>query len=720
MINLGEKIIVKNKINIVDDINTQNKKELFTLFDKADYVIDKKLPMPTPDLLENNSYNSSYDKIVELAKVSCKLQFTNDSMMANFITKINYWCSQYEKLFNGDMSSKVVVFNYDLTKHEWYFACLLGMSGATVVVVSTKVFEYNKPSCAEEYIVTHKYGTSEKIVYDTENSGCTDKVTGSRINLVITTVKDKQVDYIQKKFKNLEEVEQAIFDNHEPIKLIVNGVEEGSNTRDFYGRIYLSSLKDPQNKLLIVKDAGLHTEDFNRFIKLNDAKHTVALEMSIAWLKNISDEIKTSIRNVFRTDSMLEMTNTIYNNKLAYCIITLSKLFKDGQPKYVFIYGERTPSAEILLWILNGVKNLGVVVLTSNRDKEFFAKDMQVLDLPCSSEYFDIPKFDYRTSASTMAYRAQQRVEETFYKDNTLGMYKPGQFKRCNVVSFKCTCDEVKLWWNKEVYLRPGFSAQGDTATIPAIFKIIKGVKEGCSINQYVSNIGEYTGGKSILLTEFINWSKSIYEFDTATRIGETGQVWVQHSVDINGTLFKERKPFYAKGKLLKENIKTDKNYKYGMLDDAKQDFILDKIEEIINGNYIKPEFKRDKDSFIDEVLNVCLNLSTAVVRDIQWFEFYTYNPNLIVITGTDKQPQLQHAIITLLLHLLGFDVLIYVSTCYNSVEKFYTDYVGYDVNLVGEAVYDVDFRTKEFSTGSLTVGDTNKPKGFFAKLFGM
>lgn len=719
MINFGEKVIVKNKINIVDDINSQNKKELFILFDEADSVIDRKLPMPTPDFLENPSYNSSYDKITELAKVSCRLQLANDSMMANFITKINYWCSQYKKLFDGDLRDKVVVFNYDLTKHEWYFACLLGMSGATVVVVSTKVLEYNKPSCAEEYIVVHKYDTNEHLVYNSGNNGVTIQVTVGKDNSV-AAVKDNAVDYKQKEFRNLAEVEQAIFDNQEPIKLIINGVEEGSNTRDFYGRIYLSSLNDSQNKLLIVKDAGLHTEDFNGFIKLNDAKHTVALEMSIAWLKNISDELKASIRNVFKTASMLALDNTIYNYKLAYCIITLSRLFRNGQPKYVFIYGEKYSNVELLLWILNGVKDLGVVVLTSNKDKEFFAKDMPILDLPCSSEYFDIPKFDYRTQASTIAYRAQQRVEETFYKDNTLGMYKPGQFKRCNAISFKCTCDEVKLWWNKEVYLRPGFSAQGNTANIPVIFKIIKGVKEGYSINQYVNGIGEYTGGKSVLLTEFINWSKSLYEFDPMARVGETGQVWVQHCVDINGTLFRERKPFYNKGKLLKENIKTDKNYKYGMLDDDKQDFVLDKIEEIINGDYIKPEFRRDNNAFIDEVLNVCLNLSTAVIRYIQWFEFYTYNPNFIVVTGTDKQPQLQHAIITLLLHLLGFDVLIYVSTCYNSVEKFYTDYVGYDVNLVGEAVYDVDFRDKEFSTGSLTVGDTSKPKGFFAKLFGM
>ena len=719
MINLGEKTIVKNKINIVDDINSQNKKELFDLFDKADYVIDKKLPMPTPDFLENPSCDPAYDKITSLASVSCKLQFLNDSMMANFITKINYWCNQYPKLFDGDARDKVVVFNYELTKHEWYFACLLGMSDMTVVVVSSKVLEYNKPSCAEEYIVVHNYGTHEQIVYNNANKGTTVTIEGTTITLT-GVFKEKQAGYRQKKFENLDEVEQAIFDNKEPIKLIINGVENGSNTRDFYGRVYLSCLNDSQNKLLIVKDTGLHTEDFNGFIKLNDAKHTVALEMSLAWLKNVSDEVKTSIRNVFKTDAMLGFTNTIYNNKLAYCVITLNKMFNAGQPKYVFIYGEKTPSMAILIAILNGVKNLGVVVMTSNKNSTFFVKDMPTLELPCSSEYFDIPKFDYRSSASTMAYRAQQRVEDTFYKENTLGMYKPGQFRRCNAVAFKCTYDEVDLWWNKEMYLRPGFSAQGDTANIPVIFKIIKGIKEGCTINQYVDMVGSHTGGKSILLTEFTGWSNSVYEFDPMARVGETGQVQVQHSVDINGTLFKERKPFYAKGKLLRENIKVDRNYKYGMLDDAKQDFVLDKIEEIINGDYIKPEFRRDKGVFIDEVLNVCLNLSTPVIRNIQWFEFYTYNPNFIVAAGTDKQPQLQHAILTLLLHLLGFDVLIYVSSCYNSVEKFYTEYAGYDINIIGEAVYDVDFRNKTFETGELTIDNTSKPKGFFAKLFGL
>lgn len=708
MINTGEnkgtnysELLTPNSITIITDVNSDNKEAVFNIFGNSLLYIDKKFDMPTT----NNEIISG--RSATLAKVNSKLteindevinkkskMFASESQFRNFKIKILFWCAeQFNSVIKAlDNKEKCIVSIYnDLSKHEQLFVEWLASFGATFFIVSSETIIKDS---AEFKINTIDLDTNEHIAFDKKNIG----------NITVNTSGCE--------YKSLQEIESALYEEDKVVKVIVKGTDNYDDTCNFYGKIYLESRK---NNGLYLLTKGFEKPSYEQTSKIPRFTNN-KLDYIITTLSNfvnVSDsdlcnKLKGAVKTEFNSNVHASLQPQQLYNKMVYSICVINSLFSNNDIKKLAYYGIPNNNDSTVLDILSHIESLAILVLCSDKNKNISVRNIKTLELQNSTEVFPIPMVDKRDGAFTMAAQAQGVVERTLFSGDTLGMYKPGQFKKCNIIPFNTTYDETKLWWNKEMYLRPGFEAHGDTVTIPTLFKVVKGVKEG---SNYFEEMQQYCCGKTILCKDL----------NDLRGICSENYCKINHRTDVKGTGFNEQKPFYDRGKLVRDRIRNGVNFKYNLLEFHKQELIFNAIEDTINNDKIKKTSFSSDDAFIDAVLNLGLNIRIDVLQIVQWFEFYTYNPNVVLtITGMDV-PNVQDMIILNIIQNLGFDVLIFVPTCYSTIENCAGNKFLYSIDTIGEAVYNVD-SSRLYVSDNIEIPDETsekpKKKGFFGWLF--
>lgn len=717
-------LLKKNKILVIDDINSANKEEVFDIITKCNLYVNSKFSVPTT---YNEIINKDSRTISTMNKLFTELNsainnkkstlFTNDTQLRNFKAKLLHWC-------NNDFSNVVekldrqedvtIVVNNEMSKHEKIFIRVLADCGATILVISKDfnndvinqaIGVYSEELKSEVQVI--KFNTNENIDYKTDKLSC---------NLIkdeekcVYSIKDET------QYNNIDEIETALYLDNKIVKVIVSGMENYMDTCNFYAKLYKTCMNDTNWVLAnngFTKPTYEQTSSIPRF---SNDKHDYILHTVLKFLKlgseNNNYKVSEIIKEKFNHGSNKDLSGDILYNKLVYMVCSLNTLYSTGKPECIVFYGIARKNDVDLLDILSKIDDISVVVACSDKSKVGKINGLELLDLPISADLFPIPLIDRRDGVHTMAAQAEKRVQQTLFSGDTLGMYKPGQFRTCRSIDFNTTYDEIKLWWNKELYIRPGFEVQGDLAVIPTMFRVIKGCI-GTS-TMFENEIQKYCCGKTLLC-------RDITELDMLSEAGIHCNI--HRGTDVNCTRFENQKPFFENGKINKERIKSGRNYTYSFLAMNKQDMILDKIEDIIVNDKVNKGLFRTEQEFIDAVLNVGLNLNIAVLQNIQWFEFYTYNPNLILILKDQNMPDINNMILLALLQNLGFDVLIFVPTSYSSIESLVGPKCVYNTNIVGEANYEVD-TSRLHVTSNIEINEVNtvekyKRQGFFSKIFG-
>ena len=718
-------LLKKNKILVIDDVNSANKEDIFNIINKSDLYIDSKFSAPTSnnEIIGRRSrtisiMNQLFTALGDAINKKKSTMFTNDTQLRNFKVKLLYWCanefsSVVEKL--DKQEDVTVVINNDMSKHEKIFVRVLADCGATVLVISRNfdnneinyyIGEYNSQLKSDVQEV--KFGTNENIKY-------TKEIPNSNLGVVENTNKYSIKNEI--KYNNTDEVETALYDNGDVVKVFVSGMSNYIDACNFYAKLYKSCIG---NTKWIFANNGLPKptyEQTSAIPRLANNKHDYVLHTVLQFLKvgddGTKEKITNIIKDIFNQGSNKELSGQILYNRLVYIVCTINSLYINGKPDCIVFYGAVGKNDVVILDVLSLLDDISVVVACSDKSKATRIRGLSLLELSVSGDLFPVPLVDKRDGASTMAAQAERRVQQTLFSGDTLGMYKPGQFRACSVIDFNTTYDELKLWWNKELYLRPGFEARGDVAVIPTIFKVIKGCLGNSQV--FTSEIQKYCCGKTLLCKDRSELGM-LYEPGVHCNI--------RRCTDVNCTRFEDQKPFFENGKLNRDRIKSGRNYSYSFLDMNKQDMIIDKIEDILVNDKVNRRLFRTEQEFIDAVLNIGLNLSMVVLQNIQWFEFYTYNPNLILILKDQNMPDINNMIFLALLQSLGFDVLIFVPTSYSSIESLVGPKFVYNTNIVGEANYEVD-TSKLHVTNNIEIinnvdAEQSQKKGFFSKLFGL
>lgn len=394
-----------------------------------------------------------------------------------------------------------------------------------------------------------------------------------------------------------------------------------------------------------------------------------------------NQQLQTLMRQAF-LDVVLEEDKAVGGNlnrllnKAVYLVAWMKRyqkdLFQNWQAPEVgvfILFGACSGDNEALFLRLLAKLPVDVLVLLPDLNAPCVLKDPALLDLhkEHSLPMTDFPVEPSQMRVRTAAYQAEREMDSILYQNT--GLYRARQHQKAEAVTLQTMYEEIGLLWDQELKYRPGFAAEGDTVTVPVLLEKICGIKDG-PILPYWLNIKKLVTPETTLVTK-LPW---------------------QTGLEAN-----PMKPyatqFLRQGRLQREKIKQHKDYPYGILRPEIQDYLLDKLQVLLDEKLIAGTYQNGTEYTI---VSTILGLPKDLLRRIQNFDFTKKNPKLIIISTTEETLSLEDSILVAFLNLVGFDILFFVPTGYQSIEKYFQKPFANEHQL-GPYRYDLqvpDFRT--------------------------
>lgn len=394
-----------------------------------------------------------------------------------------------------------------------------------------------------------------------------------------------------------------------------------------------------------------------------------------------NQQLQTLMRQAF-LDVVLEEDKTVGGNlnrllnKAVYLVAWMKRyqkdLFQNWQAPEVgvfILFGACSGDNEALFLRLLAKLPVDVLVLLPDLNAPCVLKDPALLDLhkEQSLPMTDFPVEPSQMRVRTAAYQAEREMDSILYQNT--GLYRAKQHQKAEAVTLQTMYEEIGLLWDQELKYRPGFAAEGDTVTVPVLLEKICGIKDG-PILPYWLEIKKLVTPETTLVTK-LPW---------------------QTGLEAN-----PMKPyatqFLRQGRLQREKIKQHKDYPYGILRPEIQDYLLDKLQVLLDEKLITGTYQNGTEYTI---VSTILGLPKDLLRRIQNFDFTKKNPKLIIISTTEETLSLEDSILVAFLNLVGFDILFFVPTGYQSIEKYFQKPFANEHQL-GPYRYDLqvpDFRT--------------------------
>ena len=343
----------------------------------------------------------------------------------------------------------------------------------------------------------------------------------------------------------------------------------------------------------------------------------------------------------------------------------LPKLFINWKPSdigcFIYMGGCRNESEALFMSFL-GRLPLDVLILCPDLNIKCCLEDKLLYEINYSESLpvMRYPEQNSQVKIGTAAYHAERELDTLMYQDS--GLYRNQQYVRANVINLQTMYEEIKILWDQELKYRPNFSTVDGVVNIPVIFSNISGVKDG--------NISQYWESIAALVTENTVVVKRVpYIEPTASNPMKAFSV-----------------EFYKNGKLQRNKIKNHPKYPYNLLREEMQEFMLDKLQLMIERKLIKGIGENGAEY---TVIAQVLDLPKDILRLIQKFDFTKKNPKLIYINTGETILSLQDSILIAFLNLIGFDILFFVPTGYQSVEKYFAGNLM-EEHQIGEYIYDM------------------------------
>lgn len=372
-------------------------------------------------------------------------------------------------------------------------------------------------------------------------------------------------------------------------------------------------------------------------------------------------------------------------NKAVYLLVWLRRYQKElfsnwkmPETAVWILFGKCATANEALFARFLARLPVDVLVLLPDLNENCPLQDPSLLELrfEASLPMERFPAEPSQMRVSTAAYQAERELDTLMYQDS--GLYRNQQYGSAETVTLQTMYEEIELLWDQELKYRPSFAVTGQTVTVPVLLEKICGVKDG-QMNPYWASIKK-------LITPDTTVIRSV--------------PWLS-SLDPNPI-----KPFATQflknGRLQKAAIKNHKAYPYGILRPETQEHLLDKLQLLLDQRTIAGTYQNGTEY---TVIATALNLNKDLLRQIQKFDFTKKNPKLIIINTTEKILSLEDSILVAYLNLVGFDILFFVPTGYQCIEKYLP--AGYvNEHTLGDYVYDLsvpDFHSvQESGRGSI------------------
>lgn len=456
----------------------------------------------------------------------------------------------------------------------------------------------------------------------------------------------------------------------------MNGVEDKVTYLQELYQFQLEIKNSQRNLLVVEKEIPAPTaEEIQAVPRKNyGSPEQMIVDLSSAIHFTASADVEKLMRKAFAEllSEETEAPGMNLNRLLNHAIYLLCwmkryvpKLFSDRQQSkiscFVYLGGCRNGKEAMFMKFLSRLPT-DVLLLRPDKDTPCCLSDNNLYEINygLSLRVAHFPREGQEIRMGTAAYHAERELDEIMYQDS--GIYRNQQYDRAVSVSLQTMYEEISILWNQEVKYRPNFAVSDSVVSIPVIFSKVSGVKEG-QINRYWSDI------RTLVTPDTFVIRKAPY-------INPTASNPIRQFVT----------EFFKNGKIQKAKIKEHACYPYGFLREEIQNHILEKLQLLIDQKLIRGTFENGTEYTI---IAVVLNLDKEIMRLLQRFDFTKKNPKLIYIHTTEKMISLEDSILTAFLNLAGFDVVFFVPTGYQSIEKHFNREIM-EEHQIGEYLYDL------------------------------
>lgn len=612
----------------------------------------------------------------------------NENMLRNAYVKFMCWLYyKFERIVNllGEETIPKILYEGDISNYELLLMEVLSRSGCDILLLqvkgdqnylkldpgSKKSLAYIEPGQSpfptDFSIRKIREGYEEKIrlrqLYGEppKTANCTNAwITGKGLEDVLTDVRVRGDD-------------TRFFYN---CFLRINGVWDKLTYENDLFQLQLQLRASKRN--LVVIDSRIPQPDMDEIGAVRRQSYKSKEQMIFALASNLRTAPETELSRLMIkafADILLEegkrqdVSLNKLTNQAVYLICWLKRYQKQLFPKWTypqvacfFFMGGCAQETDALFLRLLARLPADVVIFAPDLNRTCLLADPLLYETgyPDSLAVEHYPVSDVGLRVGTAAYHAERELDSLMYQDS--GIYRNMQYGRAATLILNTMYEEISILWDQELKYRPNFSTVDGTVTLPVIFAKVSGVKEG-QILPYWHDI------------------KKLITPDTLV---------IKNGPVMQGTDANPIKPyaaaFWKNGRLSVDKIKAHKCYQYSVLREEMQNHLLEKLKLLIEQKLIKGTFENGTEYTI---IATALNLNKQLIRMIQKFDFTKKNPKLIYINTTEKVITLEDSILAAYLNLIGFDVLFFVPTGYQSVEHHFNKKIM-EEHRIGEYLYEL------------------------------
>ena len=635
------------------------------------------------DSQRENVAGSIYDTLMGLKRAG-----KNDNMLKNAYIKFMCWLYyKFERIVNhlGDEKLPKILYEGTISTYELLLMNVLAIAGCDIVLLqyqgdaayqkidpdSTKSIDLKLPGM-NTFPPSFSLKQIRADIQETQNS---ERLYGPKpqfSNCTNAWITGKVFEDVRKDTLSRGEKPNFFYNCY----CRIMGVEDRLTNQNDLFQLQLE-LKNRKRHVVIVNNTIdpptiEEINEIHRKIYQNVNQLIIDLATNIRY--SASQELQRIMHKAF-VDIILEeskqpnMNMNRLTGKAVYVLCWLKRyqqrLFNNWKPPdvaFFFFMGGCRNENEALFCKLLARLPVDVLIFNPNLDRKCCLEDKLLYEVnnSISMTVTKYPEENIDLRVGTAAYQAERDLDTLMYQDT--GIYRNQQYLKANTVSLQTMYEEISILWDQELKYRPNFSVIDDTVNMPVIFSKICGVKDGM-LSAYWSGIKNLLTPDTTVITN-------------VPKITSTSPNPIKASAT----------EFLKNGRLQKRKIKSHKAYQYGFLREPMQDYLLDKLQMLIEQRIIKGTFENGTEYTI---ISTALNLEKEVLRMIQKFDFTKKNPKIIYIITGETGLSLEDTIYTTFLNLIGFDILFFVPTGYQCIERYLSKNI-IEEHQIGEYLYDL------------------------------
>lgn len=635
------------------------------------------------DSQRENVAGSIYDTLMGLKRAG-----KNDNMLKNAYIKFMCWLYyKFERIVNhlGDEKLPKILYEGTISTYELLLMNVLAIAGCDIVLLqyqgdaayqkidpdSTKSIDLKLPGM-NTFPPSFSLKQIRADIQETQNS---ERLYGPKpqfSNCTNAWITGKVFEDVRKDTLSRGEKPNFFYNCY----CRIMGVEDRLTYQNDLFQLQLE-LKNRKRHVVIVNNTidPPTTEEINEIHrKIYQNVNQLIIDLATNIRYSASQELQRIMHKAF-VDIILEeskqpnMNMNRLTGKAVYVLCWLKRyqqrLFNNWKPPEVacfFFMGGCRNENEALFCKLLARLPVDVLIFNPNLDRKCCLEDKLLYEVnnSISMTVTKYPEENIDLRVGTAAYQAERDLDTLMYQDT--GIYRNQQYLKANTVSLQTMYEEISILWDQELKYRPNFSVIDDTVNMPVIFSKICGVKDGM-LSAYWSGIKNLLTPDTTVITN-------------VPKITSTSPNPIKASAT----------EFLKNGRLQKRKIKSHKAYQYGFLREPMQDYLLDKLQMLIEQRIIKGTFENGTEYTI---ISTALNLEKEVLRMIQKFDFTKKNPKIIYIITGETGLSLEDTIYTTFLNLIGFDILFFVPTGYRCIERYLSKNI-IEEHQIGEYLYDL------------------------------